>query len=172
MENRGHRPGPVTVSLVADTTVVVVAPGLGDYLQAIKSGIMEVGDIFVVNKADRDDADRTVVDLEMAIRMGDKDGWRPPVIKTIASDGTGIEALMTEIARHGASCVAEKMSGQKARAVQNEILEAVKSRLFSRFCGTERLGDESMARFTRDVCERRIDPYMVADMILAEKGIG
>ena len=97
LETVGVGQDQITVSLIADTTVVVVAPGLGDYLQAIKSGVLEVGDIFVVNKADRPDADRAVFTLEEAARMRTTDGWCPPVVKTIAAEKTGADALMGEI---------------------------------------------------------------------------
>jgi LAO/AO transport system kinase len=173
LETVGIGQNQITVSLVADTTLVVVAPGLGDYLQALKSGILEVGDIFVVNKADRVDADRAVVDLEGAVRMRGKEGWRPAIVKTIAANGSGIEALVAEIMRHRAYCGAEKsIIRTKIRAAGDEIREAVKSRLLDHFLGREGLGDETLNEYAREICERKNDPYIVADMILAQKGIG
>jgi LAO/AO transport system kinase len=172
LETVGIGQDQITVSLVADTTIVVVAPGLGDYLQAIKSGIPEIGDIFVVNKADRNDADRAVQDLEAAVSMRQKEGWRPPVMKTIAADGTGVEALMREIVLHAAYRAAEKnVPATKILAAKNEIREAMKARLLDYFSGRDGLEDESMNRYARELCRRRIDPYVVADMILAEKSI-
>ena len=100
LETVGIGQEQVGVSLIADTTVVVLAPGLGDFLQAIKSGILEIGDIFVVNKADRPDVDKTVQDVSAAMRMREKTGWRPVVMKTVATDGTGIQDLLMEIEKH------------------------------------------------------------------------
>ncbi len=172
LETVGVGQDQITVSLIADTTIVVVAPGLGDYLQAIKSGILEIGDIFVVNKADRQDADKSAQDLESAIRMREKEGWCPSVVKTIAADGTGVEALMKQIAGHAAYCAGENSARvRKIRAAKDEIREAVKSRLFSYFMGADGLGDDPMNRHALEICERKMDPYAVADMILADKGI-
>jgi LAO/AO transport system kinase len=172
LETVGVGQDQIGVSLIADTTIVVVAPGLGDYLQAIKSGILEIGDIFVVNKADRPDADKSVQDMESAIRLRKKEGWCPSVVKTIAADGTGVEALMKEIAGHGAYCAAEQnVMARKVRAAGDEIREAVKTRLFQYFMGSNGSTDESMSRHAREICERKMDPYAVADMLLEERGI-
>jgi LAO/AO transport system kinase len=172
LETVGIGQDQITVSLIADTTVVVVAPGLGDFLQALKSGILEAGDIFVVNKADRDDADSAAFDLETAVRMREKEGWCVPVVKTIAADGTGVEALMGEITRHSIYCAGEgSVLAGKVEAASNEIREAIKSRLFETIFRGDTLKGESLSRHAVALCERKIDPYMVADMILAEKGI-
>ncbi len=172
LETVGIGQDQVGVSLVADTTVVVVAPGLGDSLQAIKSGVLEIGDIFVVNKADRIDADRAALDLETAIGMRQTEGWRPSVLKTTAIDGGGVEALMTEIGRHHAYLDAQKtVPTAKACAACEEIREAVKSRLLDHFCGPVGLQDDPMARYAREICKRKIDPHAAADAILREKGI-
>jgi LAO/AO transport system kinase len=173
LETVGTGQDQVTVSLIADTTLVVVAPGLGDQLQAIKAGILEIGDIFVVNKADRQDADKAVLDLENAVGMRVKEGWCPSVVKTVAADGSGISELINEIRQHAAYCAdAKNVLGIKIRAAKNEIREAVKSRLLDRFFGPEALKDEATSGYAQQICERRIDPYLVADMILEEKGIG
>jgi len=172
LETVGVGQDQITVSLIADTTVVVVAPGLGDYLQAIKSGVLEVGDIFVVNKADRPDADRAVFDLETAVRMREPGGWLPPVVKTIAAEKNGAEALMEEIARHTAYRAEEKsVRAGKVRAARHEIRDAVESRLFEHFFGREELGGDLINNLAREICARKIDPYMVADIMLAEKGM-
>ncbi len=172
LETVGIGQDQVSVGLVADTTIVVVAPGLGDYLQAIKSGVLEIGDIFVVNKADRFGADGAASDLEAAVRMRQTDGWRPIVVKTVAIDGRGVEALVTEIGRHHAYRAKEwGVPATKICAASEEIREAVGSRLLDHFYGSHGLKDDSMAQQALDVCERRIDPYVVADTILKERGI-
>jgi LAO/AO transport system kinase len=172
LETMGIGQDQVAVSLIADTTIVVVAPGLGDYLQAIKAGVLEVADIFAVNKADRPDADRAVQDLESAIRLRDKTGWSPPVLKTIAANGSGVEELVQEIGRHASHCsIAENRSSAKIEAAKCEIAEALKSRLFTHFFGSGGLSESIDNRIARELCERKNDPYIIADLILAERGI-
>lgn len=173
LETVGVGQDQISVSLVADTTVVVVAPGLGDYLQAIKAGILEVADIFVVNKADRDDADRTVLDLLNAISLREKTTWSPPVLKTVASDGTGVGELMNEIERHAAySSTEEYLGAGKARAARKEIKEALKSRLLDWFMRSAEFDDDALADYAAEIRKRRIDPYIIADTLLSKKGIG
>ena len=95
----------VEIAGLADTTIVLLAPGMGDGIQAAKAGILEIGDVFVVNKADRDGADATVRDLRHMISLGEAGGtgaWRPPVVKTVASAGEGIEELVEALDRHHA----------------------------------------------------------------------
>ncbi len=172
LETVGVGQDQVNISLIADTTVVVVAPGLGDFLQAMKSGVLEAGDIFVVNKADRPDADKAIQYLESAIRMRERAGWRPPVVKTVAADGSGVDTLVREIGNHAAHCSLE--TGEvslKLRAARDEIKEALKTRLLEYLFGGDALEDSPVSRYARQVCERRADPYLLADAILAEKGI-
>jgi LAO/AO transport system kinase len=173
LETVGIGQDQIGVSLVADTTVVVLAPGLGDHLQAIKSGILEAGDVYVINKADRPDADKAAQHVEALIRMQEKEGWRPKVMMTTATDGSGIEDLAKEIAEHGDYCRTNpKVLARKVRAARNEIREAVKTRLLERFIADNAAIDESIDRSASDICGRRTDPYVVADIILAERKTG
>ena len=173
LETMGIGQDQVAVSLIADTTIVVVAPGLGDQLQAIKAGVLEIADIFVVNKADRADTERAVQDLESAIRLRDRSGWSPPVLKTIAATGSGVEELVREINRHGAHCsTVDGRSTTKFEAAKNEIIEALRSSLYEHFFGPSGLNEDVANKYARELCERKIDPYMLAGLILAEKGIG
>jgi LAO/AO transport system kinase len=172
VETVGIGQDQIGVSLIVDTTVVVVAPGLGDYLQAIKSGVIEIGDIFVVNKGDRDGADRAVGDLQNAIMMREKEDWRPPVVKTVAIESRGIKELMVELDKHAAYSAADRgAQGRKSRAAKDEVVDAIKTRLFDHFFGGEGLRGESMAEYTRQIRERKTDPYTVADGMLRNKGI-
>lgn len=172
LETVGIGQEQVGVSLIADTTVVVLAPGLGDYVQAIKSGILEIGDIFVVNKADRPDVEKTVLDLDAAIRLREDKGWRPSVLKTIAADGSGVDDLMKEVARHRVYCEAgANDSGAKVWAASNVIKEAIKARLLEAYLRRDRSRCASIEMHARDVLLRKIDPYLVADMMLAD-GVG
>lgn len=172
LETMGIGQDQIAVSLIADTTIVVVAPGLGDHLQAIKAGILEIGDIFVVNKADRPDAERAVQDLESAIRLRDKAGWSPPVLKTVAANGSGIHELVQQIGRHRAQCSAlGSVPSAKIEAAKSEIAEALRRRLYEHFFGRQTPNESVEAKYARQLCEGKNDPYLIADLILAEKGI-
>ena len=103
LETVGVGQSEVEVAARADTTVVIVAPGMGDGIQAAKAGILEIGDVFVVNKADRDGADDTVRDLRHMIQLGNRErsvNWRTPVVRTVASRGDGIPDLVDSLAAH------------------------------------------------------------------------
>ena len=103
LETVGVGQSEVEVAGTADTTVVLLAPGMGDGIQAAKAGILEVADVLVVNKADREGADRTVRDLRHAASMGagaDPGGWRVPVVRTVATDGTGVDDLLAAVEAH------------------------------------------------------------------------
>ena len=101
IETVGVGQSEVEVAGLADTTVVLLAPGMGDGIQAAKAGILEVGDVFAVNKADRDGADQVVRDLRSVLSLADKsDRWRPPIVKTVAQTGEGVDDLIEAIASH------------------------------------------------------------------------
>ena len=100
IETVGVGQSEVEIAATADTSIVLIAPGMGDSIQAAKAGILEIGDIFVVNKADRDGADTTVRELRHMIALGQHDGWAPPVLKTVASTGTGIEEVVAAMDDH------------------------------------------------------------------------
>ena len=109
VETVGVGQAEVEIASVADTTLVLLAPGMGDGIQAAKAGILEVADVFVVNKADREGADVVVRDLRYMLSLGDSDGdsgtverWRPPIVKTIAVKGEGVDEVVEQIELHGA----------------------------------------------------------------------
>ena len=127
VETVGVGQSEVQVAGSADTTLVLLAPGMGDGIQAAKAGILEVGDVFAVNKADRDGADATVRELRAMVALGDRgsNAWVPPVVKTVASTGEGIDQLMAALEEHRAWLVA---SGQReARRVKraHDEIEAI-----------------------------------------------
>src|SRR5207248_10577680 len=105
VETVGVGQAEVDVASLADTTVVLVAPGMGDAIQAAKAGILEVGDVFVVNKADRDGADQAARDLRQMLSLGERRGpedWQPPIVKTVAAKGEGADELVAALDRHRA----------------------------------------------------------------------
>jgi LAO/AO transport system kinase len=171
LETIGIGQEQVGVSLVADTTVVVLAPGLGDYLQAIKSGIIEIGDIFVVNKADRPDAEKAVQDMKAAILMREKALWQPPVVKTVAVDGSGVDELIDQLERHReytANCA--DMPAVKSRAANHEILEAIKNGLLKKYLEEDPSRGAAIEGHAQMICQRHIDPALVAETMLLEGG--
>ena len=160
--------GQVEVEIVgsADTCVVVVNPGWGDAVQANKAGLMEIADIFVINKADRPGAAATAVDLESMLTMRRDDGWRPPVISTTATDASGVAELWEAI---GAHRVWLDRSGEgRRRAVRrttSELRSIVAVQLAARAAA---LASGDGFDDVRDlVLDRRVDPWTAADKLLS-----
>ncbi len=163
VETVGVGQDEVDIARAAHTTVVVEAPGLGDDIQAIKAGVLEIADILVVNKADRDGVERTVAALEMMLDLGEhvQNGWRPPIIRTVATQGTGIPDLMDAIQRHRQYLV--DSGGLRAREMQRvrrELLEAARDELFSRCLAAA--GTADVDALVDAVAGRRLDPATAA----------
>jgi LAO/AO transport system kinase len=155
----------------ADTTVVVVNPGWGDSVQANKAGIMEIADVFVINKADRKGVAETQRDIEMMLELSDlaHDAWRPPIIATVANDGSGVPELWDQINAHRAGIEADgtltKRRGQRTR---QELAEIVATRLGQR--ARELCSGDVWERAASDVLARRLDPWGAADLMLDPVG--
>ncbi|HEX9258891.1 MAG TPA: methylmalonyl Co-A mutase-associated GTPase MeaB [Acidimicrobiales bacterium] len=163
--------GQVEVEIAgkADTTVVVVNPGWGDSVQANKAGLMEIADVFVINKADRKGVDETRRDLELMLDLGEMGEWRPPILPTVASTGEGVEALWQAVLDHRA--YAERsgvLARRREQRLRLELREIVLQRLDQR--ARELCTGEVWDRLTVDVLERRTDPWSAADTMLA--GVG
>jgi len=99
VETVGVGQDEVAIVETADASLVVLVPGLGDEVQALKAGIMEIADVFVVNKADRDGAERLVAEIEAMLSLAGEPASRPPIVKTVASEGAGVELLLDEVWR-------------------------------------------------------------------------
>jgi GTPase len=171
IETVGVGQDEIDIVRMAHTTVVVMVPGLGDDIQAIKAGILEIGDVFVVNKADRDEADRTVRDLATMLEMNpDKDrGWRPKVLKTEASRNRGIDELVAELDEHRrylhTSGAIRHLLEEKNAALFMEIL---KERLITE--AFEHIHVNGRFREIIDgMMSRTKDPYTAADEVLADR---
>jgi LAO/AO transport system kinase len=172
VETVGVGQDQVSVTDVTDTVVMTVIPGMGDYLQALKAGIMELGDIFVVNKADRKGVEEVVVDLRMIIGMSERRGaWSPPIVKTIATANTGIDELLAAIARHKTYIMESgKLSSKKRRAVKIEIVETLKVRFVQLL--DERIAlEEKLEAYAEEILDGSIDRYALVDRIFEEIGI-
>ncbi len=157
IETVGVGQGEIEVSRTADVAVVVLAPGSGDDVQAIKAGIMEIADVFVVNKADRDGADRAVADIEGMLSLQERgtDGWRPPVVKCCAASGDGVEELVAAVRGFvERGLVAEDRARRRARTRLESIIVG---RLVERI-GAERGLDAAIDA----VVSREVDPYTAA----------
>jgi len=164
--------GQVEVEIAgkADTTIVVVNPGWGDAVQANKAGLMEIADIFVINKADRKGADETRRDLEQMLDLSDlaHDAWRPPILQTTATSGEGVEELWNTVAQHREQSTATGLlQRRRSFRLREELREIVERRLEHRareICS----GSEWDALQTK-VLENQLDPWTAADDML--KGI-
>ena len=171
VETVGVGQDEVEIVHTAHTSIVILVPGLGDDIQAIKAGIIEIGDLFVINKCDREGADKTERDLRMALEMGRRreNGWEPPILKTEAISGKGISELVDGICRHKKALeqnsVLEKKLRERARTTFLEILE---SEVMAHFI--ERIEKEGeWEKIIDDLMNRRTDPYSVAERIMAEE---
>ncbi|MBI2170275.1 MAG: methylmalonyl Co-A mutase-associated GTPase MeaB [Actinobacteria bacterium] len=158
----------VEVAGAADTTVVVVNPGWGDSVQANKAGLLEIADVFVINKADRDGAAETRRDLEMMLEMTnfpDADDWRPPIVDTVATTGEGVGALWRAVGDHRASLEASGELDRRRRArVRHELHDIVLQRLHER--ASEICSGEKFDTAANAVLAREVDPYAAADRLM------
>lgn len=164
----------VEVAGEADTTVVVVNPGWGDAVQANKAGLMEIADVFVINKADREGAGETRRDLERMLALAGRDGWRPPVVATVATAGaadTGADELWAGIRRHRAHLEATgELARRRAGRLGDELRRIVTARLLAR--AESAAAGARFAGLRDDVVARRLDPWSAADRLLSEGGLG
>ena len=162
IETVGVGQAEVDVAASADTVVVVVNPGWGDSIQAAKAGLLEIGDVFVVNKVDRPGAHEAVTDLNRMLDVGPERVWRPPIVTTIATDGTGLEELLTAIADHRRHLVETGALDQLRRnRALREIEAAVRAGLRRR-ATINHAGDATLDR----VVAREIDPWSAAEGVV------
>lgn len=156
----------VEVAGAADTTVVVVNPGWGDRVQANKAGLLEIADVFVINKADRPGAKETRRDLLSLLRMQDeRDGWTPPVVSTVAETGDGVDELWETVGAHRAHLESTGgLSARRQRRLADELRAVVTERLRAR--ADAALGAGGVAAIESEVVAGRLDPYDAADQIL------
>lgn len=162
--------GQVEVEIAgqADTTIVVVNPGWGDAVQANKAGLMEIADLFVINKADRKGVDETRRDLELMLDLSNlgHGSWRPPIVATVAARGDGVGELWEAIGRHRAHVESTgDLERRRARRMHDELRDIVLHRLRERV--QDLASSNEFAHLEADVLARRIDPYSATDALLA-----
>ena len=168
LETVGVGQSEVEVAATADSTIVLLAPGMGDGVQAAKAGILEVADVLVVNKADREGADRTVRDLRHAVSLADHGGpgaWRTPVLTTVASSGSGVEELLCAMEDHRAWLGDAGLRTRRARRAAHEIEGLALEVLRTRVGGVR--GDARLSTLADEVVAGRLDPYAAADQLVA-----
>lgn len=160
----------IEVARTVDTVCLLTIPGAGDDIQAIKAGIMEIADLLVVNKADRPGADEAVKDLTHMLTLGTpRTSWRPPVIKTSAKDGSGIQDLMAAVQKHRAwAAESGEARRRSVEAMRNEIQMLMQERVLREL--RERLDKGGLDEVVSRVVDKDLDPYGAVDVLLDRRG--
>ncbi len=170
VETVGAGQGEVDIAKNAHTTVVLEAPGFGDDIQAIKAGILEIADVLVVNKADREGANRTAAALEMNLSFNKDEGaqaWRPPVLKTIALKGEGVTAVADAIEKHRAFLGEHGLRESKERArIEDELVNVLQRELVAR--ALDVATPQRIADLIERVASRELDVYSAAEQVLGK----
>jgi len=172
IETVGVGQGELDIVRLADCTLVLLVPGLGDDVQTLKAGLMEIGDIFVLNKADREGADRLGQQIQAMLQLvPERDGRKPPVVRTVATEGKGVEELAGAIAdfRKHFQMTAQRQAKQVMRWKQR-LLELLQARLLERVV-VGGLGEQALEALAAEVAERKKDPYTAVKEALARVGI-
>jgi len=172
IETVGVGQDEVDIVRLADITVVILVPGMGDDVQSIKAGIMEIADIFVINKSDREGAERVEREIRalqsLAVRS---DKWTPPIVKTVASEGAGIADLAAAIRDYEAYLEKENLISQKkVQNWQERLIEMLRDALLEK--AREQLGNGAVAGYAAEVAEHRRDPYELVEEIVGKLGKG
>ncbi len=169
VETVGVGQSEVEIVGLADTTIVLLAPGMGDGIQAAKAGILEIGDIFVVNKADREGADATVRDIRHMVNLGERedDPWRPPVLKTVAAKLEGVDEVMSAIDTHVEWMVERGELAERRRRRAADEIEAITVGALRAKIGDLRAG-HSLDDLAQRVVDGQSDPYACSDLLLAQ----
>jgi len=171
VETVGVGQAEVDIVRLADTTVLVTVPQLGDGVQALKAGVMEIADVFVVNKADRGDADRTATQIKMTLSLAPgREGWRPPILLAVAVDGKGVPEILDQVERHRDYQTAHGLLGRRRQARwRGEVLMIMEERV--RGLVLDRTGVASLDTLASRVAAGELDPYAAAETLLGTLGI-
>jgi LAO/AO transport system kinase len=167
IETVGAGQGEVEIAGAADTVVLVTVPSLGDAVQTLKAGIMEIGDVFVVNKADRGDAERTAAEIKTMLGLApEHPEWRPPVLLTVASEGGGVGEVLEAVKQHRRYLEDRGLLSHRRKVRRRrEILQLVEERLLAR------VGGDRVDALAARVADGELDPYTAADELLGRMGI-
>src|SRR6266849_6080094 len=172
IETVGVGQDEIDIVRLADCVVVMLVPGMGDDIQNMKAGLMEIADIFVLNKSDREGADRLEEQIHAMLSLVmPRDGWHPPVIRTVATENRGIDNLAATIAKFRTHF---ESSGERTKKHtehwRNHLLELIESRLVERVLNAAG-GEAALNQLAADVAERRKDPFAAVNEILARSGL-
>jgi GTPase len=171
IETVGVGQDEVDIVTLADITVVVLVPGMGDDVQTIKAGIMEIADVFIINKSDRDGAERVEREIRAMQSLATRnDNWTPPIVKTVASDGMGIPDVLTAIESYRLYLSKSNLGrGRRIANWRKRITEMLRDALFQRVV-TDYLGNGEADRFATEIAEHKRDPYSLVEELVGEVG--
>jgi GTPase len=170
IETVGVGQDEIDIVRLADITIVILVPGMGDDVQTIKAGIMEIADIFVINKSDREGAERVEREIRALQSLATRsDNWTPPIVKSVATDGTGVKELAAAIAQYEGYLQKENLVLK--RTIQNwqeRIIEMLREALLDK--AREQLGDGQVTRYAAEVAQHKRDPYTLVEEIVSKLG--
>jgi LAO/AO transport system kinase len=170
IETVGVGQDEVDIVRLADVTILILVPGMGDDVQTIKAGIMEIADIFVINKSDRDGADHVEREIRSLQSLAMRhDGWTPPIVQTVASQGVGIEELASAIADYEAYLQKEnRVLNRSVENWQERLVEMLRDTLLEK--ARAQFADGNLARMAVEVAEHKRDPYTLVEEIANKAG--
>lgn len=168
VETVGVGQDEVDIAKTAHLTVVIVVPGMGDDIQTAKAGLMEIADIFVINKADREGGLRMEQELVASLSLASRDdGWVPPVVKTVATRGDGVEGLVDAIERYRTFLAEPHRRAQlQSRLFRERLLEMLRDRVHRLV--VERFSEQELNRYAQKMMTRKLDPYTIIDRLIRE----
>lgn len=167
IETVGVGQDEIDIVRLAEVTVVILVPGMGDDVQTIKAGIMEIADVFVINKSDREGAERVEREIRAMQSLDPrKDRWTPPIVKTVATDAKGIPELVAAITQYQEFLAKGHLAEEKlARNWRERLITMLRDSLLERIMRQE-LGDGDIARFAEEIAEHKRDPYSLVDELV------
>ena len=172
VETVGVGQGEIEIVRLANCTLVVLVPGMGDDVQSLKAGLMEIGDIFVLNKADREGADRFEQQLRAILQLvPEREGWKPPVVRTIATENKGVDELARQVEQFRRHFAGDR--GHRAREIahwKQRLLQLLGARLLEGIV-REQGGEAALETLAAEVADRKKDPYAAVNEILARAGV-
>ncbi|MGB9678926.1 MAG: methylmalonyl Co-A mutase-associated GTPase MeaB [Thermoanaerobacteraceae bacterium] len=167
IETVGVGQSEIEIVKIADTIIMVLAPGMGDDIQAIKAGIMEIGDIFAINKSDRDGADKAVIELRMMLELSEERKWVPPIIKVIAQENKGITELLNAVFKHK---IYIKDSGElykrRLENLKTEFIDIIISKLTKDIL--DKINKENLQKNLNKIINKELDLYSFTEEIYNE----
>jgi LAO/AO transport system kinase len=173
IETVGVGQDEVDIVRLAEVTVVILVPGMGDDVQTIKAGIMEIADVFVINKSDREGAERVEREIRAMQSLDPRsDHWVPPVVKTVATEGTGVPQVAAAIAQYREFLTKNNLAQEKlAQNWRERLVEMLRDSLLQRLL-REELNDATVTRYAAEIAERKRDPYSLVEEIVSRLGKG